>query len=201
MDGPAIFNCSAISPAAPPPTVHPAPPGPIPNRRFYRLHLAPALIRTRGQQRGSQRRTRSRRLGCPSNDVITPLAEHDQRASPSVLPVRAPRAAMEPRARQREPQHRCRLGIKDGDRDPRSRARARARHHMRMRGRSARSSRSHHHRRPICAVPACVAPLAPWRRASTRIAAGPAAACHGAAHNVPRADGRTDSPRVHPPSN
>ncbi|KAI0294512.1 hypothetical protein BC826DRAFT_1185660 [Russula brevipes] len=69
-----------------------------PNRRFYRLHLAPALIRTRGQQRGSQRRTRCRRLGCPSNDAITPLAGHDLRASPSAVPVAAPRASVEPPA-------------------------------------------------------------------------------------------------------
>jgi hypothetical protein len=47
--------------------------------------------------------------------AITPLAEHDRRASPSVLPVRAPRAAMEPRPRQREPRNRCRLGMRDGD--------------------------------------------------------------------------------------
>ncbi|KAI0294590.1 hypothetical protein BC826DRAFT_1185709 [Russula brevipes] len=34
------------SPTAAPPTVHPAPPYPIANRRFYQLHLAAPLIRT-----------------------------------------------------------------------------------------------------------------------------------------------------------
>jgi hypothetical protein len=93
--------------------------------------------------------------GCLSNDVITPLTEYDQRASPSVLPVPAPRATVELRARERDPQHRRRL------RHPRSRARARTWHHKRTRGRSARSSRgypatrsprSRHCRRPICAI-------------------------------------------------
>jgi hypothetical protein len=119
------------------------------------LHLAPPLIRTQGQQRGSQRRTRCRRLGCPSNDVITPLTEYDQRASLSVLPVAAPKLPWSPAPESATPSNRRKLGNRDGD------TRGRARHYKRTRGRSARSSRgypathfsrSRHRRRPICVV-------------------------------------------------
>jgi hypothetical protein len=56
-----------------------------------------------GNYAGPRPRTRGGRLSRPSNDVITPLPEHNQRALPSVLPVPAPRAAVEPRAKGGRP--------------------------------------------------------------------------------------------------
>src|SRR6266852_2931169 len=98
--GTPITNDSAIGPSTHAPAINPAPPGAFPDRRFYRLHLPPPLVRARRQQQCNSRpRTRSGRFGivdnADSDDVVTSFTEHDVGASSSVLPNSPPRIAME----------------------------------------------------------------------------------------------------------
>ena len=117
--GSPIPNCSAIGPATHAPAINPAPPGPFSDRRFYRLHLAPPLVRARRQQRSPRPRTRSGRFSIIDNDngdiIVTSFTEHDVGASPSVLPNSPPRIAMEPRKYWLEYWHRFGYG---GSRNP-----------------------------------------------------------------------------------
>jgi hypothetical protein len=168
--GPAISNYNA------PPTVHPAPPGPIPNCRFYRLHLTPPLIRREGNNAGPSAEPDADDSAAPvtTSSLLSPTSVPPRRFFPS----RRPELLWSPAPESATPNTDAGSGMGAGTpaAEPDTVSRRAVAAHVPLvgtqqcaplapataAGRFARSTR-------------CTA-LAPWQCAATRIAASPAAA-------------------------